>query len=100
MSGIIGTDNSNDTPEVTQQPYNLKPDIPATLKPGPGRPKKNPADNDDTRATFVVSAELLRKVKYISVMEDCLLKDIVNDALSLYVSKWEENNEKIKMPKK
>ena len=96
MSGIIGTDNkdNNSTPQA-----NTSVESPATVKVGPGRPKKS-GINDDTRSTFIVSSELLRKVKYISLMDDRLQKDIINDALSLYVSKWEEDNGKITMQKK
>lgn len=100
MSGIIGSDNNDSTHSNTPDAEAPVDAIAKPVKAGPGRPKKNPDENDDTRATFIVSAELIRKIKYISLMEDCLQKDIVNEALSLYVTKWEEENGKIKMHKK
>ncbi len=102
MSGIIGTgNNAGSTPEpfkltisTAQQPNN-----PTASKPRPGRPKRSTIENE-TRATFAVSVDLLRKVKYISLMEDKLQQDVVNEAISLYVANWEEENGKIKMPKR
>lgn len=99
MSGIIGADKetlssqkfdsgSGGSSQQTSEPRK------------PGRPKKNETNNDDIRATFIISAELLRKIKYISLMEDLLQKDVVGTALSDYVSKWEQENGKIRMPKK
>jgi len=104
MSGIIGDTPADSAPAAhASSPSQDAPKTPDNNKPndslrGPGRPKK--ATNDDTRATFVVSAELVRKVKYISVMESCLQKDIVNDALLAYINRWEAENHKIPTPKK
>lgn len=102
MSGIIGSENNDPKPSVASDAdASASEDVNAqAVKHGPGRPKKNPEDNDDTRATFIVSASLLRKIKYISLMEESLQKEVVNDALSLYVTKWEEENGKIKLHKK
>ncbi len=100
MSGIIGSDNSHDSQGETPVNTTIRPaEKPINSTPGPGRPKKSSIENE-TRATFVVSADLLRKMKYISLMEDKLQQEVLNEALSSYVSKWEEENHKIKMPKK
>lgn len=104
MSGIIG-DNSNSQSEPSAEPLKSAASASSKTQPEPtsqrrpGRPKKNDG-NDNTRATFIVSAELLRKIKYISLMDDRLQSDVVGEALSLYVSKWELDNGKIKLPKK
>lgn len=100
MSGIIGPDNNIDTPvETPNNPTTLPTNNQTTTKPRPGRPKKS-LIKDEKRMTLAVSADLLRKVKYISLMDDRLLQDVVNEALLSYVAQWEEENHKIKMPKK
>lgn len=100
MSGIIGDNGS------TVENYDFKSDnrIVETIqkdttapKRKPGRPKK---DNDYTRTTLIISADLLRKLKYVSLMEDITLTELVNEAFSLYVSKWEKDNGPIRLPKK
>lgn len=68
-----------------------------------GRPKKNAIPTgtaNEGRATFVVDNDLIRKVKYISLADAKLLKDVIKEALSAYVSKWEEENGTIRLPKK
>lgn len=70
-----------------------------------GRPKKNQGTyspeigtkKEETRATFIVNKMDLRKVKYISLMETKQIKDIVGEALSAYIEKWEEENETINL---
>lgn len=60
-----------------------------------GRPKKyDEAERREreNRATFIVSKELVRKVKYISLKDSRLVKDIVADALSEYITEWETKN--------
>lgn len=67
-----------------------------------GRPKKDTIrsfeNSNEQRATFIVDTDLIRKVKYISLAEAKLLKDVINEALSAYVGKWEEENQAIKLP--
>lgn len=68
-----------------------------------GRPKKDAIRTEATnegRATFIVDNNLIRKVKYISLADARLLKDVIGEALSAYVSKWEAQNETIRLPKK
>lgn len=68
-----------------------------------GRPKKDSIPTGalkEGRATFIVDNDLIRKVKYISLADARLLKDVIGEALSEYVSKWESENETIKLPKK
>lgn len=104
MSGIIG-DNSSSQSEPSAEQLKSAASASSKSQPEPssqrrpGRPKMNNG-NDNTRATFIVSAELLRKIKYISLMDDRMVSDVVGEALSLYVSKWELDNGKIKLTKK
>ena len=68
-----------------------------------GRPKKDAIRTGATnegRATFIVDNDLIRKVKYISLADARLLKNVIGEALSAYVSKWEAENETIRLPKK
>lgn len=65
-----------------------------------GRPQKPRADKErnETRATFVVNPDLIRKIKYIALMDTRLLKDVIGEALTAYIEKWESNNLKINLP--
>ena len=65
-----------------------------------GESAQNVTKPQEIRATFIVDPDLVRKVKYISLVEGILLKDVISEALNSYVDAWEENNRKIKLPKK
>lgn len=54
----------------------------------------------ETRATFIVKIETLRKIKYIALADTKLLKNIVEECLSKYVQDWESSNGEIQLPKK
>lgn len=83
----------------------MKSKLEAKRKENVGRPKKgDPAKSakkpQEIRATFIVDPDLLRKVKYISLVEGILLKDVISEALNNYVDKWETDNRKIRLPKR
>ena len=82
----------------------MKSKLEAKRRENVGRPKKGEAAKSakkpqETRATFIVDSDLLRKVKYISLVEGILLKDVISEALNNYVDAWEEKNKKIRLPK-
>ena len=82
----------------------MKSKLEAKRRENVGRPKKGePAQSarkpQEIRATFIVDPDLLRKVKYISLVEGILLKDVISEALNDYVDAWEEKNKKIRLPK-
>ena len=82
----------------------MKSKLEAKRRENVGRPKKGEAAKSgkkpqEIRATFIVDSDLVRKVKYISLVEGTLLKDVINEALNNYVDSWEENNKKIRLPK-
>ena len=82
----------------------MKSKLEAKRKENVGRPKKgDPAKSakkpQEIRATFIVDPNLVRKVKYISLVEGILLKDVISEALNNYVDAWEEKNKKIRLPK-
>lgn len=66
-----------------------------------GRPRKGetPVKTEEIRATFIVDPSLVRKMKYISLVEGNLLKDVIGVALENYISQWEAENGKIRLPK-
>ena len=68
-------------------------------RPKKGEPAKSAKKPQEIRATFIVDPDLLRKVKYISLVEGILLKDVISEALNNYVDVWEEKNKKIRLPK-
>lgn len=68
-------------------------------RPKKGEPAKSVKKPQEIRATFIVDPNLVRKVKYISLVEGILLKDVISEALSNYVDVWEEKNKKIRLPK-
>ena len=69
-------------------------------RPKKGEPAKSTKKPQEIRATFIVDPDLLRKVKYISLVECILLKDVISEALNNYVDAWETINRKIKIPKR
>lgn len=68
-------------------------------RPKKGEPAKSTKKPQEIRATFIVDSNLIRKVKYISLVEGILLKDVISQALNNYVEVWEEKNKKIRLPK-
>ena len=97
MSGILDNNGGQDSNAELEPQYSVEDTSSNSSTPKRGRPKKN---NDDTRTTLIISNELLKKIKYVSLMENSTLKEIVDDALSLYVSTWEKDNGEIRLPKK
>ena len=82
----------------------MKSKLEAKRRENVGRPKKGETAKSakkpqEIRATFIVNPDLLRKVKYISLVEGILLKDVISEALNNYVDAWEEKNKKIRLPK-
>ncbi|MBD5195079.1 MAG: hypothetical protein HDS87_05095 [Bacteroidales bacterium] len=107
MNGIMGEPNQEvvksenqiiepaSEPESSEVTEEMKENLETKRYRNVGRPKK-----EETRATFIVDPELIRKLKYISLVESNLLKDIISEALTGYINEWEEENGKIKLPKK
>ena len=82
----------------------MKSKLEAKRRENVGRPKKGEAAKSakkpqEIRATFIVDPDLVRTVKYISLVEGILLKDVISEALNNYVDAWEEKNKKIRLPK-
>ncbi|MEJ7738519.1 MAG: hypothetical protein WKF97_13900 [Chitinophagaceae bacterium] len=55
------------------------------------RPKKlHP--NEMERTSLYLRSESMRSIKYISFRDERTLKDIIDDALVEYITKWEKKN--------
>lgn len=83
----------------------MKSKLEAKRRENVGRPKKGETAKSakkpqEIRATFIVDPDLLQKVKYISLVEGILLKNVISEALNNYVDKWETDNRKIRLPKR
>lgn len=83
----------------------MKSKLEAKRRENVGRPKKGETaksakKSQEIRATFIVDPDLVQKVKYISLVEGILLKDVISEALNNYVDKWETDNRKIRLPKR
>lgn len=87
--------------EQPQQPQPTeseeKETIPAAIAPsttrGRGRPKTN---HTGVRATFIVEADTLEKVRALAYWERAQIKDILDEALNDYLREYEKNNGTIK----
>lgn len=108
MSGIMGDTRAEpgsavETPNMSDQPHenttsgNAIPEVGQRRK--PGRPRSL-GKADEIHATIIVDSGLMRKIKYISLLEEKMIKEVMNDALYSYVSSWESINGKIKLPSK
>lgn len=84
--------------EVTDE---MKDSLEAKRRQKVGRPRKGESGSktNEVRATFIVDPEVVRKHKYISLVESNLLKDVISEALNSYIESWEEENGKIRLPK-
>lgn len=91
VNGIIGNASAIDSETVPT------PQIPKEQKRNAGRPK-NENSKEEVRATFVVEKELLRKIKFIAVADDCMLKDIINKAIRQFTTQWEFERGEINLP--
>lgn len=110
MDGIMGDDtyqaNTQEVAPKEDSPVSTVTDemrdkLESKRRQNVGRPKKGDKSSktEEIRATFIVEPELIRKIKYISLVEGTLLKDVISTALSTYIEDWESKNTKIRLPK-
>lgn len=62
--------------------------------------EKNRQVKKETKATFIILSDQLDKLRAISYMERKMIKDVLRDALSLYIEKYEKENSSVPLPKK
>ena len=110
MSGIMGDtmpliseEISSTTQEVPVSDVTdeMKEKLEAKRRRNVGRPRKGETgkQTNEVRATFIVDPEVVRKLKYVSLAEGTLLKDVIADALNAYLDTWESENGRIRLPK-
>ncbi len=104
MDRILGDDNAQvqvfpPAPEITEQ---MNAGLHAKRYEKAGRPKKGETkeNSKDIRATIIVNSDLMRKIKYISLIDEILIKDVIGDALTKHIEDWENANGRIKLPSK
>lgn len=115
MDGIIGDDSIRQnqesaipkTSETSDSSNNSelsgadKTGVQPTQRRKPGRPPKSAADRlEEVRATIIVEPDVLKKIKYISLIEGSMIKEVMNEAFLSYITAWEAANGKIRLPQK
>lgn len=107
MNGIMGTEpqthetSVEETIIVEESSKQAEKTAPKSEKKGPGRPKKAvTGEEDSAKGTFVADRQIIRKLKFIALVEDCLLKDVIDEAFKTYIEKWEKKNGEIPKPKR
>lgn len=104
----MGDPKTQETPEVpanapaSEITDEMKENLEARRRQNVGRPRKGEhhVKAEEVRATFIVDPELVRKLKYISLVEGNLLKDVIGEALTSFIVSWEADNGKIRLPHK
>lgn len=107
MSGIMGTSSTDSSLSQSTAKTETAPDSsiqeqksPSSDNPQPGEKNHNESTGDVlTRTSFQLPSEMLKKLKYISMMEECSQREIVMKALWAYIDRWEATNGKIKFRK-
>ena len=110
MDGIMGEPKPAITIEPAVKPQETTPvseiteemvdSLETKRKRNVGRPRKGEdvIRSNEIRATFIVDPELVRKLKYISLVNCELLKDVVDRAFKTYIEAWESANNRISLP--
>lgn len=100
MNGIIGSQEpaQETSAKIDNSDNRQNTDADASARESSKRISENKS-SDCVRATFLLAPETVRKIKYISVMEDRLQKDIVAEALNDYIQHWEIQNGGISLKK-
>lgn len=62
------------------------------IKRGPGRPKKETVDDTFFRTTIIAHRVNYEKIKVIAMKEGMSFKDVLNEAISAAVEKYEEKH--------
>ncbi len=110
MNGIMGdakpsipeeTSSTKQEIPVSEVTEEMKENLEVKRRQNVGRPRKGESgkQTNEVRATFIVDPETVRKLKYVSLAEGSLLKDVIAEALNSYLDTWESKNGKIRLPK-
>lgn len=108
VNSIVGEEpEPQPLPKETAAELQITPEMEEALnavrKANTGRPRKNEErqrnPTNERRTTFILDIDLVRKIKYISLADARLLKDVVGEAFADYIEKWENENGTITLPK-
>lgn len=106
MNGFMGSPDNEEITDNIQAISDsdleeMKSNQESRRKKNVGRPRKglDSQKSSEIRATFIVDPSFLQKIKYISLIDGCLLKDVVSEAFSSYITDWESENGVIRLPK-
>lgn len=77
-----------------------KPGRPQTATRVPTKTTQEGLKENEDRATFIVNLDLLDKVKAIAYWNRTMIKEVVNEAFTQYVEKYEAENGPLPTPKK
>nr|WP_181716110.1 hypothetical protein [Flavobacterium sp.]QJS06633.1 partitioning protein ParB [Flavobacterium sp.] len=93
LNSLLGESNPAEKTAEPKEPKVTKKEITKTSQIG--------TKEKETRATFIVSEDLLEKMKALAYWDRALIKDIVSNAFEEYIARYEKKNGEIKeMPKK
>ena len=57
-----------------------------------GRKPKTDQSEEMKRTSFILRTSISKKLNYIKVMDDAEITDLVDEALSDFIVKWEKKN--------
>lgn len=61
--------------------------------------KRKKYNTKETKSTFVIRCDQLDQLRAISYMERKMIKNVLEEALSLYIERYEKDNGNILLPK-
>lgn len=100
MSGIMGTPDPQQEEVETSRSNNTPDPVESEKTKLPEKKRGRPRNvTKEERATFIINPELLRKIKYISLVDGLMQKEILDEALKNYISEWENRNGTIRIPR-
>ena len=85
---LINTRQEQDVPEQTMRTNTLKKDAKLSVKAG--------LKEGETRATLILRESVIEKYKAISYWDRVPLKEVMDDALSSFITSYEAKNGQIK----
>lgn len=103
LSGIIGEPQipEGDKREAEAAPGIVpKEENTSASSPVEKKVKREFAQNEETRGCFILSKQVLKKIKYVAAVDGISQKQILHEALTAYLEKWEAENHKIKFTKR
>lgn len=94
MDGLMGDKQA--ASDEDPAPYGMPHDEPVA-KAGPGRPRKVQVANgsNEIRSTIIVDEQVMKRLKYVSLVEGKMIKTVLGEAFADFLAKWEAEHGKI-----